>query len=303
MSDEIKYKKKELQKLIADDNERELCFLMLYLVYEEEAYSNLVIKKADKIASEEGKKIDFARAMLYGTLTYSFTIDFLIRHLTKEEVGDMDPVSRTVIRMAVWQIQFGNNIPAYAAVDSAVEITKKYNHKASGYVNAVLRKFADCPAEMRDLEQFKPGIRVALKPEIYGIFKKDFGKQTALEIGKALLEPAHITVRFDAHKTDRDNLIEELKKEGKVLHIGVSNFTREQIEEVQKTTELEVLQVQYSMLHRDNEELLKWAHAQGMGTMAYGALTGGLLTGRYRTVETYEASDSRNRFYGKYCII
>ena len=80
----------------------------------------------------------------------------------------------------------------------------------------------------------------------------------------------------------------------------MSNFTREQIEEVEKTTELEVLQVQYSMLHRDNEELLKWAHAQGMGTMAYGALTGGLLTGRYRTVETYEASDSRNRFYGRY---
>jgi aryl-alcohol dehydrogenase-like predicted oxidoreductase len=54
------------------------------------------------------------------------------------------------------------------------------------------------------------------------------------------------------------------------------------------------------MLNRDNEELLKWAHAQGMGTMAYGALTGGLLTGRYRKVETYESADSRNRFYGKF---
>ena len=94
-----------------------------------------------------------------------------------------------------------------ASVDSAVEITKKYNHKASGYVNAVLRKFADAPKEKRDLEQFKPGIRVALKPEIYGIFKKDFGKQEALEIGKALLEPAHITVRFDAHKVDQKTLI------------------------------------------------------------------------------------------------
>ena len=126
----------------------------------------------------------------------------------------MDPVSRTAIRMAVWQIQFGNNIPAYAAVDSAVELTKKYNHKASGYVNAVLRKFADAPEAKRYLEQFKPGIRVALKPAIYGIFKKDFGKQEAFEIGKALLEPAHITVRFDAHKVDRDTLIKELKKEG-----------------------------------------------------------------------------------------
>ena len=214
MSDDITYKKKDLQKIIADDNERELCFLMLYWVYENDAYSNLVIKKADKIASEQGKKIDFARAMLYGTITYTFTIDFLIRHITKEETGSMDPVSRTAIRMAVWQIQFGNNIPAYAAVDSAVELTKKYNQKASGYVNAVLRKFADAPEDKRNLEQFKPGIRVALKPEIYGIFKKDFGKQEAFEIGKALLEPAHITVRFDAHKVDSDTLIKELKKEG-----------------------------------------------------------------------------------------
>ena len=126
----------------------------------------------------------------------------------------MDPVSRTAIRMAVWQIQFGNNIPAYAAVDSAVELTKKYNYKASGYVNAVLRKFADAPEAKRYLEQFKPGIRVALKPEIYGIFKKDFGKQTALEIGKAFLEPFNLNVRFDLHKIDQDSLIAELKKEG-----------------------------------------------------------------------------------------
>ena len=115
MPEEIRYKKKELYKIISEDKEREICFLMLYWVYEKDAYSNLVIKKADKIASMAGKKIDFARAMLYGTLTYTFTIDFLVRHLTKEEVELMDPVARTVIRMAVWQIQFGNNIPDYAA--------------------------------------------------------------------------------------------------------------------------------------------------------------------------------------------
>ena len=214
MSEDITYKKKDLLKIISDGNERELGFLMLYWVYEKDAYSNLVIKKADKIASAAGKKIDFARAMLYGTITYTFTIDFLIRHITKEDVDSMDPVVRTAIRMAVWQIQFGNNIPAYAAVDSSVEITKKYQGKAAGYVNAVLRKFADSPEDKRNIEQFKPGIQVALKPEIYGIFKKDYGKLTAFEIGKALLEPMNLTVRFDAHKVDQDTLIEELKKEG-----------------------------------------------------------------------------------------
>ena len=94
--------------------------------------------------------------------------------------------------------------------------------------------------------------------------------------------------------------LSRLKSEGKIHHIGVSNFTKEQILEARKTVDIEVLQLQFSMVNHDNEELLKWAHSEGIGTMAYGTLTGGILTGRYRTVETYEASDSRNRFYGKY---
>ena len=214
MSVQIRFKKKDISKLIETGNERELCFLMLYQVYFEGAFSNLVIKKADKIASEAGKKLDFTRAMLYGTLTYTFTIDFLIRHITKEEPDDMDPVTRTIIRMAVWQLQFGENIPDYAVTDSAVEIAKRYNHKVSGYVNAVVRKYASAPEAKKYLEQYKPGIRVSLKPEIYGIFKKDFGKTRAFEIGEAFLKPSGTTVRFDSSKVTQDKLVSELKEAG-----------------------------------------------------------------------------------------
>ena len=59
MSIQIRFKKKDITKLIESGNERELCFLMLNQVYEESAFSNLVIKKADKIASGLGKKLDF----------------------------------------------------------------------------------------------------------------------------------------------------------------------------------------------------------------------------------------------------
>ena len=44
MSSEVRYKKKEITNLIETGNERELCFLMLYQVYEEGAVSNVVIK-------------------------------------------------------------------------------------------------------------------------------------------------------------------------------------------------------------------------------------------------------------------
>ena len=214
MSIQIRYKKKDLIKLIEAGNERELCFMMLYQVYFEGAFSNLVIKKADKAASELGKKLDFARAMLYGTLTYTFTIDFLIRHISKEDPDVMDPVTRTIIRMAVWQLQFGENIPDYAVCDSSVEIAKKYNHKVSGYVNAVVRKYASAPEAKKNLDQYKPGIRTSLKPEIYGIFKKDFGKTRAFDIGNAFLKPSGTTVRFDSSKISLNDLIAELKSAG-----------------------------------------------------------------------------------------
>ena len=223
MSTEISYKKKDILKLIETGNERELCFLMLYQVYFEGAFSNLVTKKADKAAAETGKKLDFTRAMLYGTLTYTFAIDFLIKHITREDPDKMDPVTRTIIRMAVWQLQFGENIPDYAVTDSSVEIAKKYNHKVPGYVNAVIRKYASAPEDKKNIEQYKPGIRVSLKPEIYGIFKKDYGKSRAFDIGAAFLKTSGTTVRFDSSKIGQDELIAVLKAAGIYAEPAIPN--------------------------------------------------------------------------------
>lgn len=91
--------------------------------------------------------------------------------------------------------------------------------------------------------------------------------------------------------------VAQLKKEGKILHAGVSNFTKEQIEEASKYCEIEAYQPQYSMLDGDNEETIRWAADRGMGVMTYGTLGGGILTGSYRKIRTFGETDNRNRFY------
>ncbi|MDD3347899.1 aldo/keto reductase [Oscillibacter sp.] len=91
--------------------------------------------------------------------------------------------------------------------------------------------------------------------------------------------------------------LNQLKKEGKILHVGVSNFSREQMEEAGAFCPIEAFQPQYSMVHRDDEALIKWAAQQGMGIMTYGSLGGGILTGAFRELTTFNASDSRTRFY------
>ena len=91
--------------------------------------------------------------------------------------------------------------------------------------------------------------------------------------------------------------VSTLKKEGKILHAGVSNFSKEQIEEAQKYCKIEAFQPQYSLADRKDEKLIRWAHEQGLGIMTYGTLGGGILTGNYRKLRTFEQTDSRNRFY------
>ena len=117
------------------------------------------------------------------------------------------------------------------------------------------------------------------------------------------LQTDHIDVMF-IHWPDPDTPFEEtlgalneLKKEGKILHIGVSNFTQEQIREAGKYGQIEVIQPPYSMVNTQQEEMMRWAFSQGIGSMTYGSLGGGLLTGKIREAKEYDPTDSRNRFY------
>ena len=99
------------------------------------------------------------------------------------------------------------------------------------------------------------------------------------------------------HFSETMGAINELKAQGKVRHVGVSNFSREQIEQAGQHCPIEAIQVQYSMVARDNEPLMKWAAARGMGVMTYGSLGGGILSGAIRQARVYDPMDSRSRFY------
>ena len=101
----------------------------------------------------------------------------------------------------------------------------------------------------------------------------------------------------DVELEETIDAVSTLKKEGKILHAGVSNVSKEQIEEAQKYCKIEAFQPQYSLADRKDEKLIRWAHEQGLGIMTYGTLGGGILTGNYRKLRTFEQTDSRNRFY------
>lgn len=73
----------------------------------------------------------------------------------------------------------------------------------------------------------------------------------------------------------------ELKEQGVVRHIGVSNFDVDQLRRIQQIAPVETLQPQYSLIERDVEhEFLPFAEREGIGVIAYSPMGSGLLTGK-----------------------
>jgi aryl-alcohol dehydrogenase-like predicted oxidoreductase len=73
----------------------------------------------------------------------------------------------------------------------------------------------------------------------------------------------------------------ELKEQGLVRHIGVSNFNAAQLARIGQIAPVETLQPPYSLVDRGVEqELLPYAEQHGIGVIVYSPMGSGLLTGR-----------------------
>ncbi len=88
----------------------------------------------------------------------------------------------------------------------------------------------------------------------------------------------------------------ELKRQGKIRAIGVSNATPAQMDEYRAAGELDSLQPRYSMLDRAIEkDILPYCRAHGISVLAYSPLEQGLLTGAIGMDRTFGPAEIRSR--------
>lgn len=89
--------------------------------------------------------------------------------------------------------------------------------------------------------------------------------------------------------------LEELVQEGKIRHVGVSNFGVAEMAEFARTRPVETLQPPYHLFRRDIEsDVLPYAREHDIGVLAYGPLAHGLLTGAMDKDTTFPAEDWRS---------
>ncbi|MBE9177812.1 aldo/keto reductase [Oculatella sp. LEGE 06141] len=88
--------------------------------------------------------------------------------------------------------------------------------------------------------------------------------------------------------------LNELKQQGKIRAIGVSNFSREQLAEAMQFGRIDSLQPPYNLFWRGVEqETMPHCVEQNVAIIAYSALAQGLLTGRFGSDHQFEEGDIR----------
>lgn len=141
------------------------------------------------------------------------------------------------------------------------------------------------------------------KGEISGSLKADSIKR---EVENSLRRlQVDVIDLYQMHWPNPDPDIEEgwrtmaqLKKEGKVRYIGVSNFNVEQLQRAERIAHVDTLQPPYSLIHPDVEKaVLPYCAQQDIGVIVYSPMMSGLLTGSMNAerVQNMPEDDWRKR--------
>ncbi|MEH7545398.1 aldo/keto reductase [Neobacillus vireti] len=102
----------------------------------------------------------------------------------------------------------------------------------------------------------------------------------------------------DTPKDEAVGALKQLKDEGKIRAIGVSNFSIEQLKEANKDGYVDVYQGEYNLLSREAErELFPYVNNNRISFIPYFPLASGLLTGKYDKNTNLE--EKRGKFFKK----
>ncbi|MDT2045517.1 N utilization substance protein B [Priestia aryabhattai] len=93
---------------------------------------------------QEGKGDDFLEKLVLGVANNQEEIDGILRdHLEKWTLDRVATVDRTILRMAVYEMKYEEEIPGNVTMNEAIELAKVFGDDQSGrFINGVLSKVA-----------------------------------------------------------------------------------------------------------------------------------------------------------------
>lgn len=183
---------------------------ILYQVLEEKRYSNHSLDEALSKAELDLQDRRFASAMVYGTLHFLPAVDYFITPWSKKPLAKLDPWLRTILRLSVWQIHYGQ-VPDRAAVNEGVNLAKQYLPPyLVGYCNGVLRNVCRHPREIPSEQEY---LSYGIPAELHELLTTWYSKEKVEAIYAANAAFAgNVTLRLNPLRTQAAALTKALEE-------------------------------------------------------------------------------------------
>lgn len=199
------------------DIARETALKILYDVDANNAYSNIVLSEVlnNNRNKLNEKDIGFISELVYGTITWKLTIDYIISSYSNIKINKISKWILNILRIATYQIVFLDKIPKSAAVNEAVKLAKKYGPKSSGFVNAILRKIEKLDYDK--LKSIEDDVkRISLLDSMPEWLVRELLNDYTLEEVKDICKYSNVhpklTVRINKLKINREDLFRSLRE-------------------------------------------------------------------------------------------
>lgn len=113
--------------------------IMFEYIFQKDTANELLLKYYELFGEPDGQK-EYLEQLISGCMENLTTLDGKIsENLSKRPINRISKVSLSVLRIAVYEIMFSENIANSIVINEAVELAKTYESPTTGkFVNGVL---------------------------------------------------------------------------------------------------------------------------------------------------------------------
>lgn len=192
---------------------RKLAVKILNRVLNEGAYSNIILSKELNEVDLNDKDKALLTETVYGVLRRKKTLDVIIANFVKD-IKIMDKTILNILRVAVYQMNFLDKIPTYAACNEAVEEAKEISESDSKLVNGILRSFTKNPDDINvpgnKIDEY--AYKFSFEPWMIRLLIKQYGENTAKKIMSGLNTVPKVSIRVNELNSDYDEVYDKLEE-------------------------------------------------------------------------------------------
>ena len=123
-------------------NPRQIAFLALREVHRRGAFADAALDRAFGNSQLNDLDRRLVTELVYGSVRRMRSIDFIIDKLATKKSSQQPPELRTILHLGLYQLEYLNQIPPSAAVNTTVQLAKENGFSGlSSFVNGLLRQY------------------------------------------------------------------------------------------------------------------------------------------------------------------